>query len=115
MNQRMSQSMRADTIAVHGGFAKDPAVPICQSISYEFASADEAAALFDLEIDGFRYSCIANPTTAVLDRRIAELEGGVGRSPSPRARPRSIRLCRKLFAAEAWRIIARTKFGDMTR
>jgi len=75
--------MRADTIAVHGGFAKDPAtravaVPIYQTVSYEFASADEAAALFDLEIEGYRYSRIANPTSAVLERRVAELEGGVG-------------------------------------
>ena len=75
--------MRADTIAVHGGFASDPAtravaVPIYQSVSYEFASADEAAALFDLEIEGFRYSRIANPTTAVLERRVAELESGAG-------------------------------------
>ncbi|QGM99616.1 O-acetylhomoserine aminocarboxypropyltransferase/cysteine synthase family protein [Methylocystis parvus] len=75
--------MRADTIAVHGGFQKDPttravATPIYQTVSYEFASADEAAALFDLEIEGFRYSRIANPTTAILERRVAELEGGVG-------------------------------------
>ncbi len=75
--------MRADTIAVHGGFGKDPAtravaVPIYQTVAYEFESADEAAALFDLEIDGFRYSRISNPTSAVLERRVAELEGGVG-------------------------------------
>jgi O-acetylhomoserine (thiol)-lyase len=75
--------MRADTIAVHGGFVKDPAtravaVPIHQTVSYEFASADEAAALFDLEIEGYRYSRIANPTSAVLEQRVAALEGGVG-------------------------------------
>lgn len=75
--------MRKETIAVHGGYDGDPttravAVPIYQTVAYEFDSADHAAALFDLEEEGFRYSRIANPTTAVLERRVAELEGGVG-------------------------------------
>lgn len=75
--------MRKETIAVHGGYGGDPAtravaVPIYQTVAYEFDSADHAAALFDLEEEGFRYSRIANPTTAVLERRVAELEGGVG-------------------------------------
>lgn len=75
--------MRPETIAVHGGYDADPttkavAVPIYQTAAYAFDSADHAAALFDLETDGFRYSRISNPTTAVLERRIAELEGGVG-------------------------------------
>ncbi len=75
--------MRSETIAVHGGYDGDPAtkavaVPIYQTVAYEFDSADHAAALFDLEQDGFRYSRISNPTVAVLERRVAELEGGVG-------------------------------------
>jgi O-acetylhomoserine (thiol)-lyase len=75
--------MRRETIAVHGGFDHDPAtgsvaVPIYQTVAYEFESADHAAALFDLEAEGYRYSRIANPTTAVLEQRVAELEGGVG-------------------------------------
>lgn len=75
--------MRRETIVVHGGFEKDPAtkavaVPIYQNVAYEFDSADHAAALFDLEVEGFRYSRIANPTCAVLEKRVAELEGGVG-------------------------------------
>ncbi len=75
--------MRRETIAIHGGYESDPAtravaVPIYQTVAYEFDSADHAAALFDLEEEGFRYSRIANPTTAVLERRIAALEGGVG-------------------------------------
>lgn len=75
--------MRSETIAVHGGYDGDPAtkavaVPIYQTVAYEFDSADHAAALFDLEQDGFRYSRISNPTTDVLERRIAALEGGVG-------------------------------------
>jgi O-acetylhomoserine (thiol)-lyase len=75
--------MRNETIAVHGGFDGDPAtravaVPIYQTVAYEFDSADHAAALFDLEEEGFRYSRIANPTVAVLEKRVAQLEGGVG-------------------------------------
>ena len=76
-------SMRDETIAIHGGYQPDPttkavAVPIYQTASYAFDSADHGAALFNLEVEGFRYSRIANPTSAVLERRIAELEGGVG-------------------------------------
>src|SRR5580698_9490002 len=75
--------MRDETIAIHGGYRPDPttksvAVPIYQTASYAFDSADHGAALFNLEVEGFRYSRIANPTSAVLEKRIAELEGGVG-------------------------------------
>ena len=74
--------MRRETISVHGGFQCDPATkavaaPIYQNVAYEFESADEAAALFNLEQSGFRYSRIANPTVDILERRVAELEGGV--------------------------------------
>src|SRR6202007_1552357 len=73
----------AETIAVHSGFDADPtthavAVPIYQTVAYAFDSADHGAALFNLEVDGFRYSRISNPTNAVLEQRVAELEGGVG-------------------------------------
>jgi O-acetylhomoserine (thiol)-lyase len=76
-------TMRNETIAIHGGFDADPttkavAVPIYQTAAYAFDSADHGAALFDLEVDGYRYSRISNPTVAVLEKRIAELEGGVG-------------------------------------
>ncbi len=72
--------MRRETISVHAGFQCDPAtkavaVPIYQNVGYEFASADEAAALFNLEQPGFRYSRIANPTVDVLEQRVAALEG----------------------------------------
>ena len=75
--------MRSETIAIHAGYEPDPAtksvaVPIYQTAAYAFDSADHGAALFNLEAEGFRYSRIANPTTAVLEKRIAELEGGVG-------------------------------------
>ena len=75
--------MRPETIAIHGGFECDPttkavAVPIYQTAAYAFDSADHAAALFDLEAEGYRYSRISNPTTAVLEQRVADLEGGMG-------------------------------------
>ena len=75
--------MRSETIAIHAGYEPDPttksvAVPIYQTVAYAFDSADHGAALFNLETEGFRYSRIANPTTAVLEKRVAELEGGVG-------------------------------------
>jgi O-acetylhomoserine (thiol)-lyase len=75
--------MRPETIAVHGGYEPEPttrsvAVPIYQTAAYAFDSADHAAALFNLEAEGFRYTRISNPTTEVLERRIAALEGGVG-------------------------------------
>src|SRR6202021_800100 len=75
--------MKRETLAIHGGFASDPAtkavaVPIYQTAAYEFDSAEHGAALFNLEAEGFRYSRINNPTVDVLDRRVALLEGGVG-------------------------------------
>src|SRR5437879_3891191 len=74
--------MRRETLAVHSGYEVDPttkavAVPIYQTVAYAFASADHGAALFNLEVEGYRYSRISNPTTAVLERRVAALEGGV--------------------------------------
>jgi O-acetylhomoserine (thiol)-lyase len=74
--------MRRETIAIHGGYETDPttkavAVPIYQTVAYEFDSADHGAALFNLEAPGYRYSRISNPTTQVLERRVAALEGGL--------------------------------------
>ena len=74
--------MKAETIAIHAGFDSDPttkavAVPIYQTVAYSFDSAEHGAALFNLEVDGYRYSRIANPTTDVLEERVAALEGGV--------------------------------------
>jgi O-acetylhomoserine (thiol)-lyase len=74
--------MKRETLAIHGGYDTDPttkavAVPIYQTVAYEFDSADHGAALFNLEAEGHRYSRISNPTTAVLERRVAMLEGGV--------------------------------------
>jgi len=74
--------MKRETIAIHGGYEVDPttkavAVPIYQTVAYAFDNADHGAALFNLEVEGYRYSRIANPTNAVLERRVAALEGGL--------------------------------------
>ena len=74
---------RFDTRALHAGQQPDPttgsrAVPIHQTTSYVFDSVDHAAGLFNLEVSGHIYSRISNPTVAVLEERIAALEGGVG-------------------------------------
>jgi len=71
-----------DTLALHAGAAPDPttgarAVPIHLTTSYVFASTDHAAALFNQERAGHVYSRISNPTTAVLEQRVAALEGGM--------------------------------------
>jgi O-acetylhomoserine (thiol)-lyase len=75
--------MRPETIAVHGGYTPDPttrsvAVPIYQTSSYAFDSAQHGADLFDLKVSGNIYTRIMNPTSDVLEKRIAELEGGIG-------------------------------------
>ncbi|MES2482361.1 MAG: O-acetylhomoserine aminocarboxypropyltransferase [Pseudomonadota bacterium] len=72
-----------DTLAVHAGAAPDPATgaratPIHLTTSFVFESSDHAAALFNLERPGHVYSRISNPTTAVLEQRVAALDGGIG-------------------------------------
>ena len=72
-----------ETLSLHAGQQPDPvtgarAVPIYQTTSYVFRDADHAAALFNLEQPGHIYSRISNPTVAVLEERLAQLEGGVG-------------------------------------
>jgi O-acetylhomoserine (thiol)-lyase len=72
-----------DTLQVHAGSRPDPATgarqtPIYQNTSYVFRDADHAAALFNLQELGFIYSRLLNPTVAVLQERVATLEGGVG-------------------------------------
>src|SRR5437879_12708773 len=71
------------TLAVHAGQVADPttkarAVPIYQTTSYTFDDADHAARLFALQEFGNIYTRIMNPTSDVLEQRIAQLEGGVG-------------------------------------
>lgn len=72
-----------DTLSLHAGSAPDPttgarALPIYLSTSFVFESSDHAGALFNMERSGHVYSRISNPTTAVLEERVAALEGGVG-------------------------------------
>jgi len=74
--------MKLETIAIHSGYEPDPttksvAVPIYQTVSHAFDSAEHAAALFNLEAEGYRYVRIHNPTVAVLERRVAALESGL--------------------------------------
>lgn len=74
--------MKIETIAVHGGFSPDPttkavAVPIYQTVAYAFDSAQHGADLFDLKVQGNIYTRIMNPTNDVLEKRVAELEGGI--------------------------------------
>src|SRR5580700_10226886 len=90
--------MKRETIAIHAGYEIDPttkavAVPIYQTVAYAFDSADHGAALFNLEAEGYRYSRIANPTTAVLEKRVTDLAGGVAfRAGQPRRHRRKHRL-----------------------
>src|SRR6188508_2699080 len=72
-----------DTLSLHAGAAPDPATgaratPIYQSSSFVFPDSDHAASLFNMERAGHVYSRISNPTNAVLEERVAALEGGVG-------------------------------------
>ncbi|WP_261840807.1 O-acetylhomoserine aminocarboxypropyltransferase [Aliamphritea ceti] len=78
-----SSYLGADTIALHAGYQPEPehgsrAVPIYQTTSYVFESVDAASALFNVEQGGHIYSRITNPTVAVLEQRVAALEGGTG-------------------------------------
>jgi O-acetylhomoserine (thiol)-lyase len=75
--------MRPETLAVHAGYSPDPttkavAVPIYQTTSYAFDDTQHAADLFDLKVQGNIYTRIMNPTNAVLEARVAALEGGIG-------------------------------------
>jgi len=74
--------MERDSIAIHGGYSPDPttkavAVPIYQTTSYAFDNTQHGADLFDLKVEGNIYTRIMNPTTDVLEKRVAAMEGGV--------------------------------------
>jgi O-acetylhomoserine (thiol)-lyase len=74
--------MKDQTLAIHAGFKSDPethavAVPVYQTVAYEFDSAQHGADLFNLEVEGNIYTRIMNPTSAVLEQRCAELEQGI--------------------------------------
>jgi O-acetylhomoserine (thiol)-lyase len=74
--------MRIETLAVHAGYTPDPttksvAVPIYQTVAFAFDNTQHGADLFDLKVAGNIYSRIMNPTNAVLEARVAALEGGI--------------------------------------
>ena len=74
--------MKPETIAIHGGYETDPttravAVPIYQTVAYEFDDAQHGADLFNLVVPGNIYTRIMNPTNDVLEQRVAQLEGGI--------------------------------------
>ncbi|TXI40968.1 MAG: aminotransferase class V-fold PLP-dependent enzyme [Nitrosomonas sp.] len=74
--------MKDETIAIHAGYHTDPttksvAVPIYQTVAYEFDNAQHGADLFNLAVPGNIYTRIMNPTNDVLEQRVAALEGGV--------------------------------------
>ena len=75
--------MKIETLAIHAGFEPDPttkavATPIYQTTSYAFDDTQHGADLFDLKVQGNIYTRIMNPTSDVLERRVAAMEGGVG-------------------------------------
>src|ERR1700739_2063839 len=75
-------SHKPETLALHAGYRSDPAtgavaVPIYQTTSYQFRNSEHAANLFGLKELGNIYTRIMNPTQAVLEERVAALEGGV--------------------------------------
>ena len=75
--------MKIETIAVHGGYQAEPTTraavtPIYQTTAYTFEDTQHGADLFDLKVEGNIYTRIMNPTTAVLEKRVAEMEGGIG-------------------------------------
>ncbi|MBI4046139.1 MAG: aminotransferase class I/II-fold pyridoxal phosphate-dependent enzyme, partial [Devosia nanyangense] len=75
--------MKLETLALHHGYKPEPttrsaAVPIYQTTSYTFDDTQHGADLFDLKVAGNIYTRIMNPTTAVLEQRVAEMEGGIG-------------------------------------
>jgi O-acetylhomoserine (thiol)-lyase len=74
--------MKDDTLAIHAGYTTDPttksvAVPIYQTVAYEFDNAQHGADLFNLVVPGNIYTRIMNPTSDVLEQRVAALEGGI--------------------------------------
>src|SRR5690554_1181090 len=75
--------MKKEILAIHAGYETDPttksvAVPIFQTVAYEFDNAQHGADLFNLAVPGNIYTRLMNPTNDVLEKRMAAMEGGVG-------------------------------------
>ncbi len=80
---KMSNQYSFDTVAVHGGYTAEPTTlsvvpPIYQTNAYEFLSTEHAKSLFELKENGNIYTRLNNPTSAMLEERVAELDGGIG-------------------------------------
>jgi O-acetylhomoserine (thiol)-lyase len=77
-----TRAMHDETTVLHAGYSPDStlavAVPIYQTVAHEFLNDEHAAGIFDLRAPGFHYNRINNPTNAVLEERLTELEGGIG-------------------------------------
>lgn len=83
MPQQETPDWKFETVAVHGGYSPEPttravAVPIYQTAAFSFDNTQHGADLFDLKVEGNIYTRVTNPTNAVLEARVAALEGGVG-------------------------------------
>ena len=83
MKRNKYKEFNFNTLSVHSGQKLDKtyksrAVPIYQTTSYVFDSADQAASIFNLETDVYIYSRISNPTVSVLEERLAAMENGIG-------------------------------------
>src|SRR4030066_1182768 len=81
--RKINNKLKIETLAVHGGQEPDPttgsrAVPIYQTTSYQFKDTEHAANLFGLKEFGNIYTRLMNPTTDVLEKRVALMDGGVG-------------------------------------
>ena len=81
--QISGDKMKFETIAIHGGYSPETttnsvAVPIYQTASYSFRDTQHGADLFDLKEAGNIYTRIMNPTSDVLEKRVAAMEGGIG-------------------------------------
>jgi len=82
-SNQSAQKQRIETLAIHAGYTVEPttkavAVPIYHTSSYAFDDTQHGADLFDLKVAGNIYTRIMNPTNAVLEERVAALEGGIG-------------------------------------
>jgi len=105
-----------DTLAVHAGAQPDPATgaritPIYQTSAYVFEDADQAAALFNLQVFGNIYSRIMNPTVAVLEERVAALEGGTAGLAASSGHAAQMLVFHTLMAPGAEFISARQLYG----
>src|SRR5436190_10295000 len=110
------KTTRFDTLTLHAGARPDPATgaratPIYQSASFVFRDSDHAAALFNMERAGHVYSRISNPTNAVLEERLAALEGGVGAIAVARGQPALHLAIVTLMGAGAHIVAPRALYG----